>query len=119
MDITGKITQILPAQTGEGKNGTWKKQSFVIETMDEYPKSVCFTAWGDRVELNRMAVGEQIKVYFDLESREFNGKWYTDAKAWKAESLGAAAVGASIPTEIASQISLTEMEPDGGDDLPF
>ncbi|HOY39517.1 MAG TPA: DUF3127 domain-containing protein [Bacteroidales bacterium] len=118
MDITGKITHILPVQTGEGKNGTWKKQLFVIETTDEFPKSVCFTAWGDRVELSKMSVGEQIKVYFDLESREYNNKWFTDAKAWKAESIGAAN-GTVTPTAYDQPEAIKNLEPEEGDDLPF
>jgi len=119
MDITGKITQILPVQTGEGKNGTWKKQSFIIETLDDFPKSICFTTWGDRVELNKMSVGEQIKVYFDLESREYNSRWYTDVKAWKAESIGAAN-GSATPSDVYEQPENNKiMEPEEGDDLPF
>ena len=48
MDIKGRITHIVPLQTGEGKNGTWKKQDFVIETDGQYPKKVCFSIWGDK-----------------------------------------------------------------------
>ncbi|NLA24971.1 MAG: DUF3127 domain-containing protein, partial [Bacteroidales bacterium] len=74
MEITGKILQILPTQSGEGKNGPWQKQDFVIETFSDYPKTVCFTTWNNRVELDKMSVGEKIKVFFDAESREYNGK---------------------------------------------
>ncbi len=119
MDITGKITQILAAQTGEGKNGSWKKQSFVIETLEDYPKNVCFTTWNDRVELDKMVIGEQVKVYFDVESREYNGRWYTDLKAWKSETIGGAN-GRSVVIPQNEIIETTETDPltDDGD-LPF
>ena len=85
LEITGKLVQVQPEQTGTGKNGNWVKQNFIIETPHEqYPKKVCFVAWGDKTQiLKSLNPGMQINVSFDLESREFNGKWYTDLKAWK------------------------------------
>ena len=47
MEIEGKLIKKLEPISGEGRNGTWKKQNFVIETFDNYPKKVCFTVWGD------------------------------------------------------------------------
>lgn len=85
MDITGKLVQLMPEETGEGKNGTWKKRQFVIETLDNYPKKVCMVIWGDRVDMDSFRENEVIRVYFDVESREWNGRWYTDLRAWKIE----------------------------------
>lgn len=86
MDIAGKIVQIMNEESGEGKNGnTWKKRSFVLETTEAYPKKICFVAWGDKVDFNQLSEGDSAKVYFDAESREWNGKWYTDLKVWKLE----------------------------------
>lgn len=83
MDITGRITNILPLQSGQGKNGEWKKQEFVIETTGQYPKKVCFTLWGDKIDAAGLKLEEVVTVSFDPESREYNGKWYTDLKAWR------------------------------------
>ena len=84
MEISGKIFKVLPKETGEGKNGTWTKQSIVIETPHErYPKKVCVALWGDLVTNNTFTEGVDISLEFDIESREFNGKWYTDVKAWR------------------------------------
>lgn len=94
MDITGKLSELLPEQGGQGKTGNaWRKRSFVIETMDtQYPKKVCFDVWGDKIDqLQAVGIGEEIEVSFDIESREFNGKWYTNAKAWKFEKKQAGA----------------------------
>lgn len=83
MDISGKIVQFLPVQTGQGKNGTWKKQEFILETGDTYPKKICIAVWGDKIDLSAFKPGDTVDVSFDVESREYNGRWYTDVKAWK------------------------------------
>jgi hypothetical protein len=83
MEIEGKIIKILPVQSGAGKNGIWKKREFVIETAAQIPRKICFTLWGDKTEQFNVNEGEDAEVSFDLESREFNNKWYTEAKAWK------------------------------------
>lgn len=95
MDIKGRVIHLLALQTGEGKNGTWKKQDFVIETDGQYPKKVCISAWGDKINESALQVGTDINVSFDVESREYNGRWYTDLKAWKIEAL----LGGSAPSE--------------------
>ena len=51
LEISGKLLQILPEQTGTGKNGQWIKQDFIIETQEQYPRKVCFSAWGDKAAL--------------------------------------------------------------------
>jgi len=118
LEISGKIFSILPEQSGNGQNGPWVKQSFVIETAsDRFPKKICFQAWNDKGELvTRLKPGDEVKVAFDLESREFNGKWYTDARVWKMELLNQS-TPASANT---SGSSFNEdMPPPPADDLPF
>ncbi len=89
MEITGKLHSKLPQQTGQGKNGAWVKQDFIIETQDQYPRKVCISLWGDKVrDLDPVQPGETLKISINIESREFNGKWYTDVKAWKLERMG-------------------------------
>ena len=86
MDITAKVTEILPEQSGQGRNGTWVKISFVVETQEQYPRKICFDAWGDRVDhVKKLNAGDMVKVDFDIESREYNGRWYTNVKAWRIE----------------------------------
>jgi len=125
MEIKGKVIQILPEQTGEGKNGKWRKNRFVIETQDQYPKKIAIDVWGDKWDNFQVAVGEEINVGFDVESREWQGKWFTDVKAWKVEKLG----GAVSPPPVAEDTGFTSpppvhdapagQEPDFDDDLPF
>ena len=83
MEITGKLINILPLVTGQGKNGEWRKQEIVIETQAQYPKKVCLSLWGDKIDLLKAQVGDMITLSFDLESREYNGRWFTEARAWK------------------------------------
>lgn len=87
MQINGKLITLLSLQTGQGKNGEWKKQEFIIETGGQYPKKVCVTAWGKTVEYVP-SIGTEVNVSFDIESREYNGKYYTEVKAFKIETVG-------------------------------
>lgn len=89
MDISGKVIQVLPKQTGNGKNGTWEKQDYVIEIQGTYPKKVCFNLWGAKISQFDIKEGEFINIGVDIESREYQGRWYTDVRAWKVERPGA------------------------------
>lgn len=93
IDIEGKIIQIMPSTSGMSKAGKeWTKQEFVIETKDQYPRKVMMSVMGDKVnELKRFAVGNEIKASLNIESREYNGRWYTDVRAWKLEGNASAA----------------------------
>lgn len=84
MEITGRVIQILPLQEGTNKSGnTWRKQEFVLETESQYPKKVLIMLWGDKVSQFPISEGQKVTAFFDLESREYNGRWYTEVRAWK------------------------------------
>ncbi len=122
MEISGKIIQILQEVNGMGKNGQWRKQEFILETQATYPKKVCITVWGDNIDSFGMKAGDEVTASIDIESREYNGRWYTDVKAWKMEKGGGST---SAPTSSAKEISnsmpdVSTFSDDGGDDiLPF
>jgi hypothetical protein len=118
LEVRGKVINILPAQSGEGRNGRWEKQEFVIETMDQYPKKICFSAWGDKTSVvKQLTVGEEITVSFNLESREYNQRWYTEARAWKIEK-GEQSSGRGVDMP---PISENDIPPENSEDigLPF
>lgn len=77
----------MPEQGGISAKGTeWKKQEYVLETQEQYPKKVCFTLFGgDRIAQAGIQAGELITLYFDIESREYQGRWYTNINGWKVE----------------------------------
>ena len=87
MDIVGKIIQVLPLQEGISKTGNpWKSQSYVLETQEQYPRKVCFEIFGeDRIKNNPCNVDDVVTVSFDIESREYNGRWYTSIRAWRVQ----------------------------------
>jgi hypothetical protein len=88
MQLRAKLTQLLLIQTGTGKNGEWKKQEIIVETDDQYPKNVCISIWGDKINEGQLQIGNLLQINFDIESRVYNSKWYTDIKAWKIEVAG-------------------------------
>lgn len=100
MEIRGKIIQSLPKVEGVSKAGNaWKKKEYVLETQETYPKKVFFNFFGDRVDQFPLEVGEDVIISFDIESREFNGRWYTDIRAWKAEKAGQEAPAQNVAQE--------------------
>lgn len=113
MQLTAKLIQILPLQTGTGKNGEWKKQDIIVETDGQYPKKVCVSIWGDKINPSQLVVGNKLKIDFDIESREYNSRWYTDVKAWRVESAGGSA-NDDIPLPNEEPITTS-----GNDDIPF
>jgi hypothetical protein len=115
MQITAKLTQLLPIQTGSGKNGEWKKQDIIVETDGQYPKKVCISIWGDKISEDQLQIGNQLKIDFDIESREYNGRWYTDIKAWKIELE----VSSKQNTSENHSISNTSNTNNDNNDLPF
>ena len=122
LEITGKVIQLLPEQSGTGKNGTWVRRDFVIETNDQYPKKVCFSGWGDKAQMvSSLETGQNVKVSFNPESREFNGKWYTDLRAWKIETENKGQPGVDSDSPDLQQYSNFDIPADENskDDLPF
>ena len=88
MEISGRMYRINDLQKGEGKNGTWLKQEFIIETEEQFPKKVCLHCWGDKVNvLKTLKEGDKVSISFNVESREFNNRWYTDLRAWKIDKM--------------------------------
>ena len=115
MQLTAKLVQLLPLQTGSGKNGQWKKQDVIVETEGQYPKKICISIWGDKINESQLQLGSQLAFSFDVESREYNGRWYTDVKAWKIEAAGSAKV--DNPGDGGEYFDNGQME--SKDDLPF
>ena len=85
MELTGKIIQLLPEESGQSARGPWRKQQYILETEGQYPKKVCFMAWGDKIDEFKIQEGDELIVSINIESREYNGRWYTDVKAWKIQ----------------------------------
>ncbi|MDR1793732.1 MAG: DUF3127 domain-containing protein [Bacteroidales bacterium] len=121
LEIKGKIVKILELQTGTSANGNWSKRDFVIETVEEqYPKKVCFTVWSEKADsLDKLyGEGSLVNVSFALESREYMGKWYTTARAWKIDTLAGLSAGGTMPTASAPPIAPPPSSPPLPTDAP-
>lgn len=116
MELQGIIVKKLDKQSGASANGGWQKREFILKTEGEYPKEVCFNTWGAKVdELDNINVGSKIRVSIELSSREYNGRWYTEAKAWKIEVLELA----QQTTDVDDPTLKHEVESSKEGDLPF
>ena len=115
LELNGTITVISEVQEGTAKStgNTWKKAGFAVETKGEYPKTVYFSVFGEEKVDNLLKfnkVGQNVDVSFNVESREYNGKYYTDLQAWKIFGSESGGKSEAKPTN------------DGfhkGSDLPF
>lgn len=133
MEIVGKIIQVLPEQGGVSKTSgkEWKLQAYVLETQEQYPRKVHFEVFGeDRIKANPCKLDDIVTVSFDIESREFNGRWYTSVRAWKIEqgvvstdTLVVPVADAAVAPIATPQANVQAFDPaagvDDGTDLPF
>lgn len=142
MEIEGKIIAVIPPREGvSARTGTaWKTQDYVIETHDQYPRRCCFNVFGaDKIQLFNIQVGEELRVSFDIDAHEYQGRWFNSIRAWKVERIDPNAVQATVqpaPFDQPAPVQPAQAAPaaapapeatpfppqqDGGseDDLPF
>lgn len=128
LEITGKIIQIWPETGGTSRAGKeWKKQEFLIETIESYPKKVCLSVMGEKTnDLKKFSVGNTVTASLNIESREYQGKWYTDVRAWRIVSGDGSISGTNDSTRPTSAASAPTYTPEeipsassANDDLPF
>lgn len=122
MDITGKIIQILPEQRFNGKNGEVVKNMFVIEHGGQYKKKAVFGVLGeDRWKQMNVVQGADVQVSFDVDAREWNGKWFGELLAWRVQNVSGQQQSA-VPN--GKPVAQTDIPQDGShvendSDLPF
>lgn len=122
MEITGKIIAVLPERGGISKTGNeWKMQEYVIETHEQYPRKVCFNVFGsDKIAQFNIQAGEELTVSFDINAREYNGRWFNDIRAWRVERGVVPAAPADVPAFDAPKASIQDFSAENDpNDLPF
>ncbi len=140
LELEGRISRKLNVQTGTSARGAWAKQEFIFEYQEgNFPTQVCMNVWGEEKvkDLEKYQVGDKVKVSFNLSSREYNGRWYTDVRAWRIEPAGApsydaapvqapygaapyaAPVQGGAPAQSAPLPSADDLSSPVEDDLPF
>ena len=122
MEITGKIIAVLPERGGVSKTGNeWKMQEYVLETHEQFPKKLCFNVFGaDKISQFNIQAGDELTVSFDINAREYNGRWYNDIRAWRVER-GAAPAPTETPVINAPKVEVPDFSKAANDpdDLPF
>ena len=135
MEIIGKVVRLGNLTEGQSARGPWRKQDLIIETEEQYPRTVCLTCWTNQIEeIQKFAPGQTIKAQIEISSREFNGKWYTDVRVWRFDPVGATSAPAApaAPAQNIAQPTMHQTPPvtqptteyyppaeDSVDDLPF
>lgn len=128
MDLKGKIIQFLGESSGTSKSGNpWRKREWVLETLDfgSFPRKVVFTVFGDKIDnLPLVEVGRDYVVSIDIESREFNGRWFTNINAYRVQEQvpvqgqnDATGMGTGIPP-FPGTPGVSEGFPGGGGYMP-
>ncbi len=120
LSIKAKLVRILQVESGVGRTGNpWKKQEFVVETLEQYSRKVCFTLFNDKLSLlSDFSEGEVLEVSFDIESREFNNKWYHTLSAWKIDPAAPKSSGTVLPPLTEADVPPEPADGEAGD-LPF
>lgn len=130
MELEGKIIKVLDERSGtSARTGTpWKMQSFVLEVPGQYPRRMVFEVFGEE-KLTQMNIqeGQDLRVSFDIDAHEYQGRWYNSIRAWKVEPATgeaapapvAAAPGVAAPAAAAPTAEAPFGAEESTDDLPF
>ncbi len=126
MELSGKVIAALEPRSGVSKTGNeWKVQEYVIETPGTYPRRMCFDVFGaDKIQQFNIQVGEELNVFFDIDAREWQGRWFNSIRAWKVERVGAVQQASSVdssfpPVDAMPGAPVDFTATDEKDDLPF
>ena len=144
MDFVGKVILDLPLEEGTSRAGNlWKKKTWVAETFCQYPNKVAMNAMNATLDILHIEVGKTYTFSIDVESREYNGRWYTDARVFRAvetqdpngqfqaqQPMGQPQMPQGAPVAPAAPMAPAAVDPfaagapggsafDSSDDLPF
>lgn len=136
MELQGKIIAALDKRSGTSARGEWQSQEFVLETHDTYPRKMVFSVFGaDRLARFNIQVGQEVMVSFDIDAREYQGRWFNSIRAFDVRLVDPASIGVmgqpaapmaatvspamSTPTPAPFPPAQPEAETKSEDDLPF
>jgi hypothetical protein len=127
MELEGTIHRVLPVVKGQSARGEWQKQEIVVEQPGDYNRKVCLSFWGDRVlDAAKLREGDKVTASVNLESREYNGRWFTEVRVWRIQQQQPTAPSApsdgGFPPVDLPPVTAGDFESsaaDETDDLPF
>lgn len=103
MELQGRVIAETEERSGTSARGEWKLKGYVIETHENYPRKMMFEVFGEeRLRRFNIQVGQEVLVSFDIDAREYNGRWYNSIRAFDVRQVdpaqyGAAAASAAAP----------------------
>lgn len=112
MDIKGTIIYASNEISGVSQSGNnWKKREYVLENTDgQYPRKVAFTCFGDNADRIQLKVGDQVDMFFDIDSRQYKERWYTDIRCYRCDVIQAAGAPNPAPAAAPAMPAPTEEE---------
>ena len=124
MEFEGVVYKILPPTKGVSARGEWQRQEVIFEMPQEFSRKVCVTFFNKESEVARLKEGAAYTVSVNIESREYNGRWYTDVRAWRVQpKQEAVPAPAPAPTPemppLGDEPSYPASASTDVDDLPF
>lgn len=120
MEFEGTVYKIMPPVKGTSARGEWQRQEVIFDLPGDYSRKVCVIFFNKESEVARLREGAAYTVSFNLESREYNGRWYTDVRAWRVQPAqqSTPAESPDMPTA-ADEESYAPQAAQTVDDLPF
>ncbi len=123
MTATVKLDAVLAPKSGvSAKGSSWVAQEFIVETKEKYPKKIAMSLFGEeKVKLlENCLIGDELTVDFDIESKEYNGRWFTQCNAWRlTHSNGSGGTNSNREQKSAAEAKEMRQEPRREDDFPF
>ena len=122
MEFEGVVYKILPPTKGTSARGDWQRQEVIFELQQEFSRKVCVIFFNKESDVARLREGMTCTVSVNIESREYNGRWYTDVRAWRIQKTQpeqpAAAPIPDLPP-IGMEEPAMAVGSDSVEDLPF
>ncbi len=117
MNIEGTIETLASPISGSSARGSWTKQDVILQLPGEFNKRLCVTFWGDKIsELSSYKAGDKVDVSVNIESREYNGRWFTEVRAWRITRQQPPQEAGPMP--MANDMPIIDDMP-SGEDMPF
>lgn len=124
MEFEGVVYKIMPVTRGTSARGEWQRQDVVFDYNDggQFSRKICVTFFNKESDVAKLREGETFLVSVNIESREYNGRWYTDVRAWRIQPKAAQAPEMPPMPDmppIAEEPSYASTPASEVDDLPF
>ena len=97
MEFEGVVYKIMPVTRGTSARGDWQRQEVIFELPQEFSRKICVIFFNKESDVARLREGMTCTVSVNIESREYNGKWYTDVRAWRVQPKDETAAAPAMP----------------------